>query len=267
MVWSNPGFANQLPAAGAARGEVFVLPMIRSMTGYGHGAADGPGVRVVVDVRSVNNRFADLRLRLPDSAAALEPDVRRKILGRIRRGRVEVDFTLERAPGVAATTVNRPLVDDFVAAARELSRDYGIPGALDLTAILRMPGVVQPGGAARDLDEGGRIALEAALDLALEAHDSERCREGEALRADLIERFVRMEALVEAVAARAAEVPAAARRKLEERLQALRGRYPDFAGELDASQPYLYALQTEMCAHLDLSPTELFDRLRKLLLS
>jgi uncharacterized protein (TIGR00255 family) len=195
--------------------------MIRSMTGYGHGAADGPGVRVIVDVRSVNNRFADLRLRLPDAAVSLEQDVRRKVLGRIRRGRVEVDFTFERAPGAAATTVNRPLVDDVVAAARELSRAYGIPGTLDLTAILRIPGVVQLGGAAYDLDEGGRVALEAALDAALDAHDSERCREGEALRADLVARFLRMDALVAAVAARAAEVPAAARRKLEERLQAL----------------------------------------------
>ena len=50
---------------------------------------------------------------------------------------------------------------------------------------------------------------------------------------------------------------------LEERLAALRARYPDFAGELDASQPYLFALQDELCAHLGLTPPELTARLRK----
>jgi len=117
--------------------------MIRSMTGYGQGTAEGPGVRVVVDVRSVNNRFADVRLRLPESLASIEPDLRRRVVSRVRRGRVDVDFTIERASGAAATTLNRPLVEGLMAAARELSRECGIPGALDLSAVLHIPGVVQ----------------------------------------------------------------------------------------------------------------------------
>jgi len=70
--------------------------MIRSMTGYGQGAAEASGIKVTVELRSVNNRFADLKLRLPDALAAFEQDLRRKILATVKRGRIDVELRLER---------------------------------------------------------------------------------------------------------------------------------------------------------------------------
>ena len=191
------------------------------MTGYGQGAAGATGLRVTVDVRSVNNRFADVRARIPDALAAIEAEIRRRVLARVRRGRVDVDITLEREQGRSTLTLNRTLVDSLVVAARGVSRECGIPGALDLPTLFRIPGVVQVAEASQEIGDEGRNAVMDALERALEAHDAERSREGEMLRSDLIERLTRMESLVASVSARATAVPAAARRKLEDRIQAL----------------------------------------------
>jgi uncharacterized protein (TIGR00255 family) len=76
--------------------------MIRSMTGYGQGAAEAPGLKVTVELRSVNNRFVDLKLRLPDDLIPFEQELRRKVLATVKRGRVDVDLRLERT-GTAGT--------------------------------------------------------------------------------------------------------------------------------------------------------------------
>ena len=71
--------------------------MIRSMTGYGQGVAEAPGLKVTVELRSVNNRFADLKLRLPDDLMPFEHELRRKVLSTVKRGRVDIDLRLERS--------------------------------------------------------------------------------------------------------------------------------------------------------------------------
>ena len=81
------------------------------MTGYGQGAAEGGGLKVSVEMRSVNNRFVDLKLRLPDDLAPMEQDLRRKVLATVKRGRVDMDLRLERAASSAVPLVlNRPVV-------------------------------------------------------------------------------------------------------------------------------------------------------------
>ena len=60
--------------------------MIRSMTGYGQAYVEVPQARITVSLRTVNHRYADVRLRLPAGLAAHEAELRRKILGKIKRG-------------------------------------------------------------------------------------------------------------------------------------------------------------------------------------
>jgi uncharacterized protein (TIGR00255 family) len=196
--------------------------MIRSMTGYGQGAADAPGLKVTVALRSVNNRFADLKLRLPDHLAPLEAELRRKVLTTVKRGRVDVDLLLERTEGSGVgLALNRPVVEAALAAWKTLRDEYGIHGAFDLQTLMRVPGVFATAELGAPLDEAGRSAVDSALERALAALDAERQREGGLLRDDLVLRLARMNETVAAIRELAAAVPDALQKKIAERVQQL----------------------------------------------
>jgi len=196
--------------------------MIRSMTGFGRSAAANGRLRVTVEVRTVNHRFADLRLRLPDGLSALEPDLRKLVLDRIRRGRVEMDVRVDRSgTGAVPASLNRPLVEGILAAARTLHEEYGVEGRVDLGSVLSAPGVIEWTSERNALDDDGRLLVIGTVVAALDAIDAERAREGAALRADLSGRFERMRGLVGEIATLAPRVPEALERRLLDRLRSL----------------------------------------------
>jgi uncharacterized protein (TIGR00255 family) len=196
--------------------------MIRSMTGYGQGAAEAPGLKVTVELRSVNSRFADLKLRLPDDLAAFEYELRRKVLATVKRGRVDVDLRLERTgEAVVPLVLNRPVVEAALAAWKTLREDYGIQGTWDLRALMSVPGVFESETPAARFDESGKHAVEGALDLALASLDADRRREGGLIGQDLLARVSQMRSVVAAIREIAAAVPAAQQNKIAERVQQL----------------------------------------------
>jgi uncharacterized protein (TIGR00255 family) len=196
--------------------------MIRSMTGYGQGAAEAPGLKVTVELRSVNNRFVDLKLRLPDDLAPMEQDLRRKVLATVKRGRVDMDLRLERAASSAVPlALNRPVVMAALAAWTTLRDEFGVSGAFDLQTLMRVPGVFESTGRGGGIDEAGMAAVEGALGLALAALDAERRREGGVLRDDLVARVSRMSEIVAKIREAAAALPGALQKKLAERVQQL----------------------------------------------
>jgi len=196
--------------------------MIRSMTGYGQGTAETESLKVTVELRSVNNRFADLKLRLPDELAPFEPDLRRRVLSTVKRGRVDVDLRLERTGTADAPLVlNRAVVDGALSAWKALRDEYGVQGEWDLQALMRVPGVLERPSRAGVLDETSRGAVEQALSRALEALDAERQREGRALALDLTARVTTMEAHVATIRALAAAIPDAVHKRIVERVQQL----------------------------------------------
>jgi uncharacterized protein (TIGR00255 family) len=117
--------------------------MIRSMTGYGQAVRESSEIRITVEVRSVNNRFADMKLRLPDALGRLEPELRRAALAKVKRGRVEIDLRVEAARGSKTVTLNRDIVGDVIAAGKALRDEFGVLGDADLSTLLRVPGVLE----------------------------------------------------------------------------------------------------------------------------
>ncbi len=195
--------------------------MIRSMTGYARGTAEAGGHRVSVELRSLNGRFAEVRIRSSEPFAALEPEFRRRVLAAVRRGRVELDVRLTREEGASqAVSLDLALARDVLEAARKLRSDLGVEGDLDVASLLRVPGVLRaPTDEA--LDDSLRDAAGRALEEALATLEAERVREGAALRADLLGRLERMLGVAERIRARAADVPASVRDRLRDRVLAL----------------------------------------------
>ncbi|MGD8374553.1 MAG: YicC/YloC family endoribonuclease [Acidobacteriota bacterium] len=163
--------------------------MIRSMTGFGRGERRTRALQVTADARSVNHRFLDVRIKLPAEAGDLETELRRRVGRYIRRGRVEVAVTLQRDAGQARVQVDGDLVRGYLAAARAIQRETGVPGDVQLSMMLQLPGAVKVDSSRAVLTGRESGAIARAVDDALKALDGMRRREGEALGRDLTKRL------------------------------------------------------------------------------
>lgn len=195
------------------------------MTGFGQGAAERPGLNISVELRSVNNRFADLRCRMPPEIAGWEGDIKRRILKRVQRGRVELSVKVDAlSGGETQVTFNRQLFDEMRLTASALRSEFGIYGELDLADVFAIPGMFRVEDQAPIAwGDDQREVFYQALDQALDALDADRAREGAGLQADLLDRVGEMERLTATIRELAAALPAVIRARLVERLTALAG--------------------------------------------
>jgi len=195
---------------------------MKSMTGYGRGSAAGERFSVAVDLKTVNNRFLDVHLRLGADMASVEALVRRRIGEQLSRGRVDVNVALDRSDDVSYE-INRPLVAGFVAAMRELQQEFALAGEPDVNVLARLPGAMQPvrnGG----LSEEMIAAVATALDEALAELNRMREQEGAALAAEMHARLDSIEAQVPIIEAVAAGMVENYRARLQRRISELLAR-------------------------------------------
>ena len=191
------------------------------MTGFGRGSAAGENFSVAVDLKTVNNRFLDVHLRLGSELAALEAQVKRRIGARLSRGRVDASITFERT-GEVAYELNRPLIAGFITALRAMQQEFEIAGEPDINVLARLPGAMQP---VRDgLDEKMIAGVERAVDEALEGLEQMREREGEALAAEMSARLDEISQQVPIIEAAAATLVDNYRARLQKRIGELVAR-------------------------------------------
>lgn len=192
------------------------------MTGFG--TADGPvgGVRVSVELRSVNHRFFNPSLKLPSALAKFEGDVREQLRQRIARGHVTVSARVVREQE-SATTVDEAKFAAAAAALKSLQERHGLGGAVDVATVLRMPDVLQ---IARD-DAGLEVAtleeLAPVVEAAVAALQTMRAAEGARLAQVISERLALVEQAVGRIAVRAPERVVAQRDRLRENVEKLAG--------------------------------------------
>jgi uncharacterized protein (TIGR00255 family) len=177
------------------------------MTGFASLSRDDDAASIGVTLRAVNHRYLDLQVRIPQILAAAEPKLRSLVQQRLGRGRVELNVSAQlrqvQAPDVQ---LNEPFVD-ALGAVLEQARAKGIvAGPLAPGDLLRLPqALVIRERVETSADDSGVVdALERAVllavDEALEALDTMRSREGDALAADLEARRLRLLELVDKVA-------------------------------------------------------------------
>lgn len=194
---------------------------MKSMTGYGKGMMAGDDFSVSVDLKTVNNRFLDIHLRVGSELASLEPSIKKRITSRLTRGRVDVTVSMERVAQVAYE-LNRPLIAGYITAMKQLQQDFDIGGELDINVLARIPGALQP--ARNGIDDKMVVGLEQALDQALDELEKMREQEGEALKNELRDRVHKIEALVPVIEASAAGLADAYRLRLQKRIGELLNR-------------------------------------------
>ena len=187
------------------------------MTGFAATAAELPGISLAVELRSVNHRYLDVTIKLPDELRMLEPALRERLASAQKRGKVECRIAVARTVSAAGgIAINVERVQQLAGAAAGIAR--AVPGTLPLTTadILRWPGVmidasISPETHAEQVDT---LVVQALSELT-----SARAREGTKLRTVLEARCTDIETQLTRVAPRIPALHAAYMEKLGGRLR------------------------------------------------
>jgi len=198
------------------------LDVIRSMTAFARTGGEQAGAKLTWELRSVNHRYLETFVRLPDELRALEPQVRERISVRLGRGKLECVLRCHWAPQqTVALKLDQERVRAIIDACREIetrSSEAASPGVMDL---LRWPGVVcEPEPDTGAVQQPALTLLEQALDQLIATRE----REGEKIKALLVMRLDGIEAQVARVRRHLPKVHQALREKLQTRLAELLDR-------------------------------------------
>lgn len=197
--------------------------MIRSMTGFGQGLGEAGETGFRVEVRSVNNRFREVIVKMPRILMPLEDMIKSQVAGEVARGRVEVFVSLEGSRMRARPSPNLDLARDYLSALNLLKEELDLPGQPDLALMAGYRDIIDLADVPPDLDLL-RPGLEAALETALAGLLEMRTVEGERLKVDLLERLDFLAGFTAEMEAAAPVVVEAAQLRLKERIEALFGQ-------------------------------------------
>ncbi|MBW2714582.1 MAG: YicC family protein [Deltaproteobacteria bacterium] len=196
--------------------------MILSMTGFGRASLRLASLGFDIEVRSVNHRHLDTRVRLPRILSSCEADLRARVQQKISRGKIDLTIATSDDSSVSARVdIDRGVAAEYGRVARELSSLDGVEGSLTIDTLVGLPGVarlVEPEFPADELLD----ALLGGVDQALAALVAMRASEGKAIEQDLMSRLDRVETLAESINQRSGLVAEAVRERLRKRTEQLR---------------------------------------------
>lgn len=185
------------------------------MTGFGRGTASGENFTLTVEIKTVNNRFLDISLKLGGELQAVEASIKRAISDRLGRGRVEVNFQYDRTAEVRYE-LNRSVISGFLAAMKEMQDQFGLTGEPDLNVVARLPNVMT---AKKDeIDPEFLDGVGAAVSLALEDLEAMRAKEGAMLKAELSGRLDEIERRMPAIVSESATIGDEYQQRLTKRI-------------------------------------------------
>jgi len=196
-----------------------------SMTGYARAQTETDRLSMTVVVRGANHRFLDMQLRLSAELEGFETGIRRVVKERVGRGQLQITATLKQTASGTQLEVNRPLVDSYLSAYREIADERGITADPDLNSILRIPGAVTFSETA---DEQSAADLEKAffdlLESTLAEFNETRRLEAEGILSDMKSRAADVLASVRLIEAERGGVLPLFRDRLAKRLADLVGQ-------------------------------------------
>jgi uncharacterized protein (TIGR00255 family) len=227
--------------------------MIQSMTGYAAKTRDVANGSLSFELKSVNSRFLDIHFRVCEELRMAEPSLREAIAGRVGRGKVECRvYFMAAARGAQQLVLNEDLLTQLAELERQVRVSLHDARGLAVGEVLRWPGIFGDEG----IDQDAMVA--ATLAVAREALDdfsASRAREGDKLKAIILERVARMRTLVEQVAPHIPAAQVAFQDKLKQRLVDALGSADDerirqevvvFAARIDVAEEL-----ARLVTHLD----------------
>lgn len=196
--------------------------MIISMTGFGRGEASTEGIAVTVELKSVNSRYLDIHLRIPQAIQEKELELKELIQDQISRGKVNANVRIDEAKtGEPEITISRPLVKGYMKLLEELREAAGIKSPVTLRNLMQFNDIF----VTRERDESTLEAIwqltrKATVD-ALKQINEMRRQEGQQLEQDLIRRVDHIEKMLDQIEQQTKGRAEKEREKLNERIRDL----------------------------------------------
>ena len=188
--------------------------MIKSMTGYGRGDAALHGRSIVVEVRSVNNRYLDCGIKLPRIYTFAEDGIRSRVQAATSRGKVDVYVTIDSTQAdTPVILLNQPVAEGYLRALRTMAEEYHLQDDVSVSLLSRFPDVFYLEKASENIEEAA-ADIWAVLETALQDYDKMRVREGNKLEEDLLSRLDTIEAFTARVEERSPQTIAEYRARL-----------------------------------------------------
>lgn len=170
--------------------------MIRSMTGFGKASGEFEGKKITVEIKSLNSKSNDSKLRLPSSYRDKELLVRNKVAAQLERGKIDISISIESIEVTSSTSINYKLANEYFSQLKELSDQLGEDGNF-LEMVMKMPGVLESSNYEANPQEWDFI--DNLLKLALEEINMFRTDEGTKLELDLVKRVNNIETHLKSV--------------------------------------------------------------------
>ena len=163
--------------------------MIKSMTGFGRSTYENEGREYIVEIKSVNNRFTDINIKMPRNLNYLEEKIRKQILSNISRGKVEVSIQLNNNSDLGKKiNLNTDIAKKYIEELKKLSEETNIIDNINIMDVARFPDVLNI-----RIDEEAEEVIEkelfTALDSAINSFLDMRQKEGSKIKVDLENRI------------------------------------------------------------------------------
>ena len=157
--------------------------MVLSMTGFGRAEASYSNKEILIEVRSLNSKFTDIRLKIPQNYKEKEVAIRKLVSDNVERGKIEVSMEIRSPEGDENFSLNVPLFKRYVNELNSLSKELNINNDGLIPAILRLPNVV--GAEVGTIAEEEWLQAKNAILNAVKAFNTFRADEGKAMETDL----------------------------------------------------------------------------------
>ena len=195
------------------------MSSINSMTGFGRIEVQLPEGRLQWEMRSVNHRYLDIQMKLPEGFRIFEQDLNQLVAASIGRGKVDAALTINKKPGQAASTkLNSAVSQQVIGHLETLKEQMKNAAPISAEAVLRWPGVLEE----EEINpESVFPAAREALESAIAELAANRAREGKKIQEMLERRCLEIESAVESVRQRLPEVLVEIRKRLTQRIETL----------------------------------------------
>lgn len=194
---------------------------MKSMTGFGYGELQNEKIHLTCDLKSYNNRYLDLIINIPPPLNPLEPSIRERIQGRLKRGRVELYLRMRELEEDLHIILDKDAARTYAGGLRELGRDLSLNDELGYDHILALEGVIKV-DKKRDLKALGSM-IDTLLDTALKELVECREKEGDATERDILSQIDLVDNAIKQIKISAPEVESKVRHTLEEKFREMLG--------------------------------------------
>ena len=188
------------------------------MTGFGQAVLENEKYRITADVKTVNNRFLDIHIKMPSELSTMEIALKKRVQSFLKRGRVDLIITLTQT-AESSYEINLPLIKGYFKALQQIQMQLDLDTSFDLGLLAKLPNAIQLTTTSANLDQDLNNHLTTVVDQALEKLTAMRLVEGKELELELMSRLEKIKASIPEIENNAGQLTEFYRERLQKRMQ------------------------------------------------